>query len=151
MTSFKNKIIALTGAASGISLATARLLAAQGAILCLADIEETKLEAAAASLSSPLSSDNITTATNDTSGSTTHDAAVSSGLTIRTSVVDVTQRDQVDKWIEGIVEDFGRLDGAVNMAGVMGGRMVPIRDVAGKAYEKEGDWGRVMDVNCVGV
>jgi len=50
MSSLTGKVIAITGAASGIGLATARLLAQQGAFLSLADINESRLEEVAAEL-----------------------------------------------------------------------------------------------------
>ena len=50
MSSLEGKVIALTGGASGIGLATAKLLAQRGAILSLADINGKQLEAAAKSL-----------------------------------------------------------------------------------------------------
>jgi NAD(P)-dependent dehydrogenase (short-subunit alcohol dehydrogenase family) len=34
--------------------------------------------------------------------------------------LDVSKRPEVDAWIDSIVEKFGRLDGAVNSAGVIG-------------------------------
>ena len=37
---FRDRFIAITGAASGIGLATAKLLAASGATLSLADVQE---------------------------------------------------------------------------------------------------------------
>ncbi|KAF4431458.1 NAD(P)-binding protein [Fusarium austroafricanum] len=44
--SFTSKVIAITGAASGIGLATAKLLASEGATLALADAQEKTLKAA---------------------------------------------------------------------------------------------------------
>ena len=41
----------------------------------------------------------------------------------KTSVtrVDVGKRDQVDSWIDTVVTEFGRLDGAANIAGIADG------------------------------
>ena len=39
-TNFKDKVIVLTGGASGIGLATAKLLAERGATLSIADVQE---------------------------------------------------------------------------------------------------------------
>lgn len=47
---FKGKVALVTGAASGIGLATAQRLASEGARVLLADIDETKLAAAVAGL-----------------------------------------------------------------------------------------------------
>lgn len=44
MTSFEGKVIAITGAASGIGRATAILLASRGAAVSLADIQEERLQ-----------------------------------------------------------------------------------------------------------
>jgi len=56
---FANKLITVTGAASGIGLCTARLLARHGALLSLADYNTTALKTAheeLASLTSPSTS-----------------------------------------------------------------------------------------------
>ncbi len=50
MTSFQGQVIALTGAASGIALATARLLASRGASISLADVRQEPLDAAVADI-----------------------------------------------------------------------------------------------------
>lgn len=58
---FTNKVIALTGSASGIGLETAKLLASRGARLSLADIQEDKLKELQAQLESEYHVDVITT------------------------------------------------------------------------------------------
>ena len=50
MTSFDGRVIALTGAASGIALATARLLASRGASISVADVRKEPLDAAVADI-----------------------------------------------------------------------------------------------------
>ena len=50
MASLDGKVIAITGAASGIGFATAHLLASRGASVSLADIQQERLEAAAAKI-----------------------------------------------------------------------------------------------------
>lgn len=35
--------------------------------------------------------------------------------------VDVSQNDQINDWVEATVREFGRLDGAANVAGIAGG------------------------------
>ncbi|KAF5012215.1 hypothetical protein FDECE_1731 [Fusarium decemcellulare] len=87
--------VAITGAASGMGLATAQLLAARGASLSLADVNETALKKAIDSLP----------------GSPEKYLAVA---------VDVRKSASVDAWIEKTVQHFGKLDAAVNMAGVLG-------------------------------
>ncbi|GIJ90600.1 hypothetical protein Asppvi_009561 [Aspergillus pseudoviridinutans] len=93
MVSFEGKVIAITGAASGMGLATAKLLASRGATVSLADINETALKTTAESLA----------------GSNKH----------MYMVVDVRESKSVDAWIQSTVEKLGKLDGAVNMAGVI--------------------------------
>lgn len=119
----QGKVIALTGAGSGIGYATSLLLARQGAHLSLADVNPDALAEKVAEIEK-----------------------VSTGKVFST-VVDVRKDEQVNSWIAKTVETFGKLDGAVNLAGV-----VP------KGINKEGvedmsneDWHFVMDVNLHGV
>jgi NAD(P)-dependent dehydrogenase (short-subunit alcohol dehydrogenase family) len=51
-TDFKGKVIAITGAASGIAFATSKLLAERGAILAMADRNEKLLDTAVLELKS---------------------------------------------------------------------------------------------------
>jgi NAD(P)-dependent dehydrogenase (short-subunit alcohol dehydrogenase family) len=51
-TDFKGKVIAITGAASGIALATSKMLAGRGAILAMADRNEKLLDTAVSELKS---------------------------------------------------------------------------------------------------
>ncbi|OCK76469.1 short-chain dehydrogenase/reductase SDR [Lepidopterella palustris CBS 459.81] len=103
MSSIKGKLIAITGAASGIGKATAQLLASHGAVLALADIQEDGL----AQLEEEISK-------------------VEEGAIFQK--VDVRDRRQVDDWIGTTVKHFGRpLDGAANLAGIAG-RMSTLRD-----------------------
>jgi len=91
--SLSNKVIAISGAASGIGLATAQLLASQGAHVSLAD-----------------SNTNVTSQA----------AALPGGVDQHMStVLDVRNAQEVNDWIESTVKRFGGLDGAVNMAGVL--------------------------------
>ena len=52
----------------------------------------------------------------------------------------------VEAWIEGVVEKYGRLDGAVNLAGVIG-RQIGVANI--EDIEDE-DWDFVMGVNLMG-
>jgi NAD(P)-dependent dehydrogenase (short-subunit alcohol dehydrogenase family) len=49
---FLNRVITITGAASGIGLAAATLLASRGALISIADINRSNLEAAAQAIRS---------------------------------------------------------------------------------------------------
>lgn len=102
------KSIIVTGAASGIGLASARLFAGYGARVTLADIDPA-VEARAAELPGAL------------------------GVTC-----DIADRAQVFALVEAAVGRFGRLDGAFNNAGVEGngGRMTPIGDYAADEFDR---------------
>ncbi|GLA57816.1 hypothetical protein AtubIFM55763_003018 [Aspergillus tubingensis] len=93
---FTGKLIAVTGAASGIGLATARLLAQRGAALSLADINTEGLAKARALIES-------------------EDSPKSH---ILTTVLDVRDSAQVDSWIKRSTDKLGPLYGAANVAGV---------------------------------
>ncbi|KAJ9654564.1 hypothetical protein H2201_008975 [Coniosporium apollinis] len=118
MASFEGKVIAITGAASGMGLATAKLLASRGAIISLADINQEAVKAAANSLV----------------GSEKHIAAV----------VDVRSSQSVNAWIESTVQKLGKLDGAVNMAGV-------ITPATPLTQETDEHWEFAFSVNTQGV
>ncbi|KAI4593820.1 hypothetical protein KJ359_008861 [Pestalotiopsis sp. 9143b] len=119
MSSFQGKVIAITGAASGMGLATAQLLASRGATISLADINEDALKTATASLAAG-AKDHIYT------------------------VVDVRQSKSVDEWIAQTVSVLGRVDGAVNMAGI-------IRPAVPVVESTDDDWDSTFAVNAKGV
>ncbi|KAI8163279.1 hypothetical protein K4K49_004151 [Colletotrichum sp. SAR 10_70] len=103
-----------------MGLATARLLASRGASLSLADLSEVKLQKVIATLP----------------GGTQNHLAIA---------VDVRSPASVQTWIDKTVEKFGKLDGAVNMAGVLGPSHTSILDTT------ENDLDFVMSVNVNGV
>lgn len=119
---FTGKVIALTGAASGIGLETAKLLAASGAKLSIADVREGPLNEAASSL--PKGKGGVLTA-----------------------VLDVTDADAVKSWIQSTVKKFGKLDGAANLAGVIPAGMGSER--VEEMTDK--DWDFVIGINLTGV
>jgi NAD(P)-dependent dehydrogenase (short-subunit alcohol dehydrogenase family) len=120
----KGKVIALTGAASGIGLATARVLASRGAHLSLADVQEKQLLSAAEEIRSQ-----------------------NPDVKVTTTVLDVRSEDQVNSWITKTVQELGSLDGAANVAGTAGkpGAMGQIKD-----FQTE-NWEFIMGINCTGV
>ncbi|KIW73452.1 hypothetical protein PV04_01569 [Phialophora macrospora] len=118
MGSFQDKVVAITGAASGMGLATAKLLASRGAIVSLADINAVALK----------------TATESLTGSDKH----------MYTVIDVRRSQSVDDWIASTVERLGRLDAAVNMAGII----TPAKPVA---EETDETWDFNFAVNTRGV
>ncbi|KAI6765190.1 hypothetical protein HG531_012289 [Fusarium graminearum] len=101
MTSFDGKVIAVTGAASGMGLATAQLLASRGAIISLADINEEVLKSVL-------------------------DSLPGNGHIYQT------------------IDKFGKLDGAVNMAGIIA-EPTPLTEYTDEV------WDRMFAVNTRGV
>jgi NAD(P)-dependent dehydrogenase (short-subunit alcohol dehydrogenase family) len=97
MALFNGCVIAITGAASGIGLATTHLLASRGASLSLADQNESALADVECELRGKYSN-----------------------LEVLTYIVDVRKEESVKRWMEVTLERFGRLDGAANIAGVIG-------------------------------
>jgi NAD(P)-dependent dehydrogenase (short-subunit alcohol dehydrogenase family) len=92
MTVVKDKVVALTGAASGIGRALAHLLASRGASLALADVNEVGLRETAAALSG-------------TGEYSTH-------------VVDVRSRDAVYRYADDVERRHGGADIIINNAGL---------------------------------
>ena len=93
--SFENKVALITGAASGLGLATAKAFAEAGAAVVLADWDEKEVQAAAKGLADQ--------------GHKT--------LAVR---CDVSDDAQVEAMVNQTVATFGRLDAAYNNAGVQG-------------------------------
>jgi NADP-dependent 3-hydroxy acid dehydrogenase YdfG len=93
MTDLSDKVVALTGAGSGIGRGTAMALVRQGARLALADINEQGLNETAAMISD-------------------------AGGTVSTTVLDVSSADNVDQWAGEVIRQHGRADVVINNAGV---------------------------------
>jgi 2-dehydro-3-deoxy-L-rhamnonate dehydrogenase (NAD+) len=120
---FADRTVFITGAAGGIGFATASILASRGANIAVADVSPAAIEKAVQSLEKEY------------------------GIKALAVPLDVTKPEQVKKAIEDTVAHFGRLDHAVNAAGIPGlkGAGAPFAE-----YPTD-DWNRVMDVNCNGV
>ncbi|PQE10625.1 3-oxoacyl-[acyl-carrier- ] reductase protein [Rutstroemia sp. NJR-2017a WRK4] len=119
---FTNKVIALTGSASGIGLETARLLASRGARLSLADIQEDKLKDIQAQLESE------------------------HHLEVIVTKVDVRKFEEVEAWIRKTIDHLGRLDGSANLAGVAP-KSIGLKSVVEQDLD---EWEFVLGVNLTG-
>jgi NAD(P)-dependent dehydrogenase (short-subunit alcohol dehydrogenase family) len=110
----------VTGAASGIGRAIARLFASQGARIVVADVTQQVIEG----------------------GAPTVEAISAEGGEAIYLPTDVSRREQVEATVAGTVARHGRLDGIVNNACVRHARPLLEMD--------EGDWERVLKVNLTG-
>ncbi|HEU4425803.1 MAG TPA: SDR family oxidoreductase [Pilimelia sp.] len=108
MSDFAGLAAIVTGGASGIGLATARLLASRGARVACFDLDGAKVP-------EPL-------------------VAIAA---------DVTDDEAVQRGVDRVVEEFGRLDIVVNNAGI--GAIGTVAD------NQSQEWKRVLDVNVIGM
>lgn len=114
----QGKVILITGASSGIGEATARMLAQKGAKVVLGARRTDRLERLVAEIRE-------------------------SGEIAMARQLDVTQRDEVQAFVDAALNDFGRIDVIINNAGVM-----PLSPLAALKVE---EWDRMIDVNIRGV
>ncbi|KAI6781277.1 Levodione reductase-like protein [Emericellopsis cladophorae] len=119
--SLAGKVFTITGGASGIGLATAKYLSARGAAVALADVDPAAMEATRAYFT-PLN------------------------VPFMIRSVDISQREQVDAWIDEVVTTYGRLDGAANVAGVIG----KVHGTHAVTELDDGEWSRIIAVNLTG-
>jgi NADP-dependent 3-hydroxy acid dehydrogenase YdfG len=94
MSEINGKVVAITGASSGLGEATARLLAEKGAKVFLGARREDNLKRIAAEIGER-------------------------GGTADYRQVDVAQREQVDQFVKSAVDVFARIDVLINNAGLM--------------------------------
>jgi len=113
-----DKVVVITGASSGLGESTAKLLARSGAKVVLGARRKARLDAAVKEISA-------------------------AGGTAIGLAVDVTKRAEVEAFIKGAVESFGRVDVMVNNAGIM-----PIAPINLLKVE---EWDRQIDLNIKGV
>lgn len=121
MASLEGKVFAITGGASGIGFATAQILSKRGATVCLADIDPDAMSRA-------------------------EEYFTNLGAPFTITKVDISKREEVDSWIDGVVQKYGRLDGAANVAGIIG-KHHGIREVADLDDE---EWHKIIAVNLTG-
>lgn len=96
-----DRVVAVTGASSGIGEATARHLAARGFRLVIGARRTDRLEVIAQELGA-------------------------NGAQVATATVDVTRREDTDRLVQTAVEEFGRLDVLVSNAGIA--KLGPLAD-----------------------
>jgi NAD(P)-dependent dehydrogenase (short-subunit alcohol dehydrogenase family) len=108
--SFENKVALVTGAASGMGLATARAFGEAGAAVVMADFREDVVKAEAQKLI----------------------AAGHKAIAVR---CDVSDDAQVEAMVDRTVAEFGRLDAAFNNAGVMA-RIAPTADSTREDWDR---------------
>ena len=101
-----------------MGLALAKLLADRGAKFSICDVVQSNLDRAAKEI--------------DTKD-------------LLTFKCDVRNLSEVQAWISQTVKKFGRLDGAANMAGVIGAK--PGSNLL--AEQNEDDWGRTTGINLM--
>jgi NADP-dependent 3-hydroxy acid dehydrogenase YdfG len=118
MQAIQNKVIAITGASSGIGEAAARLLGEKGARLVLGARRTDRLEALVSELRE-------------------------AGAVADFYALDVTDADNVQRFIDFTVATHGHIDVLVNNAGVM-----PLSRLDALKVE---EWNRMIDVNIRGV
>ncbi len=114
-------VFAITGGASGIGFATAQILSKRGATVCIADVDPDAINQAE-SYFQPLD------------------------VPFSITKVDISRRGEVESWINGIVEKFGKLDGAANVAGIIG-KHHGVREI--KDLDDD-EWNRIIAVNLTG-
>jgi 3-oxoacyl-[acyl-carrier protein] reductase len=90
---FADRVAIVTGGAQGIGAATARLLAAGGATVAVADLTAER-------------------------GKAVVDEIIAAGGTASAYGCDVTDKASVDAFTDGVVERYGRLDILINNAGI---------------------------------
>ena len=117
---FHGQVALITGGASGIGMACARLFSAAGAKVVIADRQKPQGQALASELG----------------------AASGRAMFID---LDVTSPESVQSMVDQTVSSFGRLDIAVNSAGVAGGGRM-----ATAAFDLD-NWKQIIDINLNGV
>lgn len=116
------KVIAITGGASGIGLATAQILSKRGATVCIGDLDPEALKK-------------------------TDEYFANEKAKYSIHKLDVSNSQEVDAWFADIKSKHGRLDGAANVAGITGGRIhgqVKVEDMPNE------EWQKILDVNLNG-
>jgi NAD(P)-dependent dehydrogenase (short-subunit alcohol dehydrogenase family) len=120
MKTFEGKVVIVTGASSGLGEAAALNFAQAGATVVVAARREDMGQMVVKKI----------------------EALGAEGLFIKT---DVTKRADIEALVDGTVANFGRLDCAVNNAGITGPVMVPVAEIEEEA------WDELMNTNLKAV
>lgn len=105
---FQDKVVIITGGASGIGLAIAKRLASEGARIVLADINQTNLDQAAP------------------------DVQKSGAPEVMPTICNVADENQVIATVQATLAKFGRLDVIINNAGLM--QFKPLEELDGEDW-----------------
>jgi 3-oxoacyl-[acyl-carrier protein] reductase len=115
---FKDKAALVTGGGRGIGATTALMMLTEGAKVGIVDINEGYMKK-------------------------TLETAQSKGYDLRTFVGDITEEEQVERFIGDFVKGFGRIDILVNNAGIA---------ISRPFFEKTvDDWIKTLKVNLIGL
>lgn len=114
MTALSGRVVVITGGASGIGAATARLCAARGAHVVIGDVDDARGEALARNLTEL-------------------------GLVARFAHVDVTDEADCERLLQTAVADFGTLDVLITCAGILQGAYVDIAELEADVFQRVQD------------
>ncbi len=118
----KDKVALITGGAAGIGKATAQRFVAEGAKVVICDVNEEE------------------------------GRQVAEELGVEFYQVNVADRDEVQRWVDAVVEKHGRIDVLINNAGITrDGLFVKVKDGELVKQMEEAAFDLVMDVNLKGV
>jgi 3-oxoacyl-[acyl-carrier protein] reductase len=117
-------VVLVTGGAAGIGKATAQRFAGQGARVVICDVNEAAGQGTASQL----------------------------GSAVSFYKVDVTNRQEVQAWVEEVFAGFGQIDVLVNNAGILrDGQLVKFKEGQLAGQMSEADFDSVIAVNLKGV
>lgn len=121
MARFDDKVLLITGAASGLGRATALRVASEGAKLALVDLNEDALQSVKAQV-----------------------LEIAPDAEVLTVTADVSKEEDVKNYVEKTVDKFGKIDGFFNNAGIEG-RQNLTENFGAEEFDK------VISVNLNGV